>query len=454
MVSAARSAEKRGGKALGSMLRAVRQTPLTAMLSPVLSPDTMKHTFVQRSLIAAALPLLIQTAFSASWQNIDDYQLVLGKNAFARGLAQDPLGNLFAAGAGVDSAGTYHGLVMKSSNHGDTWAAADDFANPTTTINLGPDHGAGICADSAGRLYAAGSDFLASNQKNWYVRRSLDGGATWATVDSFTLGGTEAYPRSLETDLAGNVYVTGTASTSGTSLTNFAIVRKGITDAAGVMTWRTVDQVSGTFRLDITGLGNLPLIYGNGLLTCHPSAGVFIAGRRIVVDKTGSYVNQWAVRRSVDGGLTWANVDAYQLDPSQDATAVGMGRDSFGNLYAVGAAEIRSKGKNLTHWIVRKSSNGGATWTTVDDYLPASGNSAAYRFAADPAGNLFVTGAGDITRKSAGGVGPWATIATAPPGPAFYPSSLMSDAAAGVFSMGYYNDAAGSRHWIIRKLIP
>src|ERR1700678_1671032 len=35
MVSAARSAEKRGGKALGSMLRAVRQTPLTAMLSPV-----------------------------------------------------------------------------------------------------------------------------------------------------------------------------------------------------------------------------------------------------------------------------------------------------------------------------------------------------------------------------------------------------------------------------------
>src|ERR1700679_2382748 len=36
MVSAARSAEKRGGKALGSMLRAVRQTPLTAMLSPVL----------------------------------------------------------------------------------------------------------------------------------------------------------------------------------------------------------------------------------------------------------------------------------------------------------------------------------------------------------------------------------------------------------------------------------
>ena len=36
MVSAARSAEKRGGKALGSMLSAVRQTPLTATLSPVL----------------------------------------------------------------------------------------------------------------------------------------------------------------------------------------------------------------------------------------------------------------------------------------------------------------------------------------------------------------------------------------------------------------------------------
>jgi hypothetical protein len=35
MVSAARSAEKRGGKAWGSIESAVRQTPLTAMLSPV-----------------------------------------------------------------------------------------------------------------------------------------------------------------------------------------------------------------------------------------------------------------------------------------------------------------------------------------------------------------------------------------------------------------------------------
>ena len=35
MVSAARSAEKRGGAELGSMSSAVRQTPLTATLSPV-----------------------------------------------------------------------------------------------------------------------------------------------------------------------------------------------------------------------------------------------------------------------------------------------------------------------------------------------------------------------------------------------------------------------------------
>ena len=36
MVSAARSAEKRGGKAWGSIDSAVRQTPLTEMLSPLL----------------------------------------------------------------------------------------------------------------------------------------------------------------------------------------------------------------------------------------------------------------------------------------------------------------------------------------------------------------------------------------------------------------------------------
>src|SRR5439155_17629554 len=93
---------------------------------------------------------------------------------------------------------------------------------------------------------------------------------------------------------------------------------------------------------------------------------LFVTGYGTVVTVTkGKQTTQqyWYVRRSLDGGATWSTVDAYA-----GGQAKGIGADAPGNIYAVGA--------NGSHWIVRKSTNGGASWATVDDFYPCITTSA------------------------------------------------------------------------------
>ena len=71
MVSAARSAEKRGGKASGSMVSAVRQTPQTATLSPICSRSTIVGAaIVSRDAPAVGVNAITSPVVSTSPVNI------------------------------------------------------------------------------------------------------------------------------------------------------------------------------------------------------------------------------------------------------------------------------------------------------------------------------------------------------------------------------------------------
>ncbi|MDB6035926.1 MAG: hypothetical protein JWM16_6264 [Verrucomicrobiales bacterium] len=403
----------------------------------------MKHFSLLRLFTIAAISFLSQTGFSASWQVVDNYQYVLGKQAYAVGLAKDPAGNLFAAGNAVDGGGSWHALAMRSSDQGGTWSVVDDYINPAASTNQGPGYDGGITSDAAGNLYATGLDALPGLIDNWFVRRSLDAGLTWTTVDSFTLGGAQAIPKALATDAAGNVYVVGTAN-SAAPVTNYTVVRKGIPLGDGTMSWSTVDKIP-VSSFSIGSSAN------SSMLVCHPSAGVFIAGSTLVsAGKNGGQVSQWVIRRSANGGLTWTTADAYQLDPTQGAVAHGVGVDSFGNLYSMGSANQHLKGKDIFHWIVRKSNNGGGSWTTVDDFLPSPFLTPS-NFAADASGNLFVTSSIGLTRKNTGGTSAWVTVANGTTGNM---KALLGDNLGNLFSAGQQYDAANVYHWQVRKLVP
>jgi hypothetical protein len=75
--------------------------------------------------------------------------------------------------------------------------------------------------------------------------------------------------------------------------------------------------------------------------------GLFVAGSAF--DET-RLSQSWLVRRSEDGGDSWSVVDDFRLS-SSGAVAFDIARSSRGSLYVVGDAKDESFARN---WLVRK----------------------------------------------------------------------------------------------------
>jgi len=389
-----------------------------------------KSIFSMRLALCGAATLFSHNAIAQGWQTVDDFQYVGGQPAVNVGLTVAPSGILFASGWGNDAAGVSHGLVMASTDAGNSWSAPlDDFLYPGETNTR---YGGGIVADWAGNLYVVGWSYGSSGPDHQFVRRSTDGGAIWSIVDDIAIPSPySAYPLragEITTDAAGNVYVTELGGTW--------TVRKGI----GGANFSTMD----TFQ---------PSASQANAVFAHPTAGVFAAG---------SANGVWVVRRSLNGSATWQTVDTFQLPKGNGTTAYGIGADAHGNLYVVGRAFAPYKGNSYAHWLVRKSANGGASWSTVDDYqLFTTGDQVALGFGADSLGNLYIAGWASSTktggtyhwvlRKNPGGTRSWATTDDF-----LYASSaevfaIAADGSGNGFVGGQGSPASGSVHWLVRK---
>ena len=401
--------------------------------------ESLKRNLLRGTLflpLALAAVFSTYSTFAQGWATVDDFQYVSGKTAENFGLCVAPNGALFAAGWGIDSLGVSHALIMTSNDGGNTWSAPlDDYVYP---VGRGTHYEGGIAADANGNLYVAGHVMV--NGANglaarWFVRRSSDNGLTWSTVDDFSAGNFLNWPHAIAADAAGNIYVVGGYGEW--------VVRKCINGTS----WSTVDD----FGPSSGALGVL----------VHPTGGVFVAGDSLITSGKSSF-QAWTVRRSLDGGATWSNADTFQL--GNTSVGRGLGADTQGNLYVVGNAFETIKGKTRSHWIVRRSSNGGnGTWATVDDFQPNSGGrGVAYGFVADSFGNLFAAGLGAtsntgvaqwIVRRSLGGVGSWVTADNFQfvSGMDAIPSAITANVSGDVFVGGYGNDASGVPHWLVRR---
>jgi hypothetical protein len=230
------------------------------------------------------------------------------------------------------------------------------------------------------------------------VRKSSDSGATWNTVSNYNLaaGPFDASAHAITTDSAGNIYAAGQAYDA--SNISHWIVRKS-TD--GGTTWNTVNnyQLSNSSEASANAIG----IDGGG--------NIYAAGQAY-----DSYlVYHWIVRKSTDGGTTWNTVSDYQRYTNFDSVATALGVDAHGNIYAAG---YTTNASGIPSWVVRKSSDGGATWTTVNLYSDHANSSAVTALGADSLGNIYVVGYSYdasntqhwIVRKSANAGGSWTTI--------------------------------------------
>src|SRR6266566_5773648 len=166
--------------------------------------------------------------------------------------------------------------------------------------------------------------------------------------------------------------------------TLFGLTFTLLTHSTHAQTWQTVDDfqyVPGQ-AAESDGLALAP----NGTLFASGSG----------ADSSG--VRHGLVMASANVGTTWSGLLDDFVYPGTHTTLynAGMVADSAGNLYVAGTAYddgTPSGGPN--HWIVRRSTDNGATWSTVDDFAPGGFLTQPNGIGADAAGNIYVAGDAD-----------------------------------------------------------
>jgi hypothetical protein len=376
--------------------------------------------------------LLESRTLLSAWGTVDNFQLAAGQSAYAKAMATDSGGNVYAAGFAYDSAGHSHGIIREKLAGGTSWTTIEDYTVPTTVTNGGASFRA-IALDSVGDIYVAGAANT-SGTNAWTVLEKPAGGTTFSVVDSIS-GGDGV---TLAIDPAGNVFAGGsTWTTSGKSgngkKTYYWTVRK---QTAGQGAFSTVDNsISSVIQIFPEGATSI---------ASGASAGLYVVG-------LGSGSN-WLVRKSADAGATWKTVDSFLYPSGTNSRALGVAGDGAGNVYVVGWGWDSS---NSEHWMVRKSANGGSSWSTVDDFRYGATYNIAEGLGTDLAGNVNVVGFGvdssgvyhDLVRSNAGGS--WTTVNDLPGGGTF--DAFAVDPSGNLYAGGALYDSSNVDHWVIQS---
>jgi hypothetical protein len=285
-----------------------------------------------------------------TWNTVDQFQLVAGLSSSARAFVADSSGNIFVAGSGSSPGARkidpdpLHWLVRKSTDGGQTWSTVDDYYStakggyPKWGIPNKAHFAPGIGLFVVGQTAANANGY----SETWTVRRSVDGGATWSTVDLYQPGGAGyiSIAYSVTSDAQGNIYVVGRADVPQvinrkTYTLGQWIVRQS---SDGGNTWVNVDVLS----------------VGTGKIASASAVGIDTAGKIVVAGKYQDVQNvyHWIVRRPDSFGQ-WQTVDDYQLVSGYEAGPEDIVTDAAGNLLVSGEADDATS----AHWVVRRFAN-------------------------------------------------------------------------------------------------
>jgi len=157
---------------------------------------------------------------------------------------------------------------------------------------------------------------------------------------------------------------------------------------------------------------------------------------------------------------TWQTVDDFQYTPGLSAVSGDMGTDPNGNIYAVGSGTTTADGSGRVA-MINMSADQGATWTTLPEFAEPGWSWAHYRaFTSDASGRLYVGGNGRmadwpaqqplscIIRESVDGGANWTSTDDFEFGCA---DLKVNSTTADVYASGSSSATLG---WIVRKRAP
>jgi len=316
----------------------------------------------------------VTTAVSISADHGATWQTVGSIAGYALDLAVAPDGAFFATG---NRSATVSGraFLWQSLDHGATWTVIDPSAGLSSPMLV-----LDVAAGNSGAVYLCGY-----GGGGWIVRKGerTSTGIIWTTADNFPGNQADSIcvrPAAIPGQ-ADEILVCGRASGLWT-------VRRSVNGGA---TWTTADSYSTGMQIGYAGVTTGPgdSIYVVGrIATTTTVTNRTVVHNKVVITTTTTTEYGWLVRKSANGGASWANVDyvANGWPGNGNITA-----DAFGRVFVVGGNN--NPGAEGTSWLVRGSADGGSTWTTTDSFLPAGATRAsAQGVAIDALGNVCVVG--------------------------------------------------------------
>ena len=369
----------------------------------------------------------------SGWASVDTLH-----NASISGMAADTSDDVYAVGS-LDANGVSYGIVREKPR-----GSPDAPGSWVTIAETGPNEGFNaVAVDKNGDVFVGGEGAGTLGTDDWLVWELPAGaGPNGLKVVDEVAGAPRAASNvyGLAVDAGGNVFATGTVADG---IASYCTTRKGLyDDSTGTWTFTTIDSVAGQGA-------------GVTVISSGPSSGVYAVG-----STPGSVLPSsiWLVRKSSDGGTTWSTVDSFAAPdnlgtPGEVDAALAVTADPAGNLYVAGESGGVMDSRGF-HWVVRKSLDGGTSWSTDDDF--PQGNRAT-AIGSDASGNIFVAGfapdaSGNqhaIVRSNVGGS--WNTVddyvSGNGPNPESYNYALTVDSAGNAYAGGGDLDS----NWFIRS---
>jgi len=247
----------------------------------------------------------------------------------------------------------------KSTNSGASWSP-----NRRLTWTDGWTGDSAIVSNPSGALSVAWEDVVTPGNGEIYFKRSPDGGTTWNPAERLTWKSGYSRSPALAVESSDTVHLTWADETSG----NYEIYYRKTTD--GGSTWSAAKRL--TWTSDYSGSPAMAINSSNHIhIVWHESSTEFDA--------------QIYYRKSTDGGASWGAVKRLTWS-SGLSLSPAIVIDSNETIHAVWDDD--KTGNSEIYY--RRSSNGGATWSSAKRLTWTSEQSAYSSLAVDSKNTLHL----------------------------------------------------------------